>query len=202
MMFPRLIVLSLAALSAFSVVQADDAIAPQIASCPPVKQVDNKGYHAEASCDRAHYNAYKDSLRRDYTYDSLKQEGGAMRVPSAKTVTCPLTPVNLHQQNARQGYDTTWIVDNTASTPVVLAYLLNGVEYSAVNSKITPPQADPEAILKPGEWKAVSTFEVRIFSILLYIYSVFYLYSLLRAPVSNPLYLLPLFTTGTCLSRP
>jgi hypothetical protein len=136
-------------------------------SCPPVKEVLNKGYHSDETCNRKYFNEYKDNVRRDHMYQSLKKDGGAVRVPNMKTVTCPVggQPVDLNQQGSRQGYDTTWFVENTASTPVVLAYLdmSNGIEYSAVDSSITPPTADPKAILKPGEWTAIWTHEGHVF---------------------------------------
>jgi hypothetical protein len=139
-------------------VQAQDA-------CPPVKDIVNKGYHADENCDRKYFNEYKENVRRDQMYQSLRKEGGALRVPNQKTVTCPTEPVNLIQTGSRHGYDTTWIVENTASVAVVLCWVnpTTGKEYSALDGNITPPTADPRAILKPGEWKAVWTHEGHVF---------------------------------------
>ena len=56
-----------------------------------------------------------------------------------------------------------WIVQNEGTSPIVLAWVKDGMEYSAVNRKIAPPQADPEAILAPGSWYAVHAFDGEIF---------------------------------------
>merc|ERR1712125_136565 len=41
----------------------------------------------------------------------------------------------------------------------------DGVEYSAYNAKITPPNLDPEAIIQPGRWKAFVTYEGHAFNV-------------------------------------
>jgi hypothetical protein len=146
-------------------------------ACPPVKDVVNRGYHADNMCNRQYFNTYKETVRRDQIYQSLRQEGGSLRVPNVKTITCPSTnhnnnhgeggaPVDtLIQKGSRQGYDTTWFVENTSSVAVVLCWIdpVTGQEYSAVDSSIAPPVRDPRAILKPGEWKAVWTYEGHVF---------------------------------------
>jgi hypothetical protein len=150
------------ALTTATAVRAQDA-----GACPPIKDIVNKGYHADATCNREYFNEYKENVRRDQMYQSLRKEGGAVRVPNVKTVTCPSNgdPVNMIQTGSRQGYDTTWFVENTASVAVVLCWVdpVTGKEYSAVDSRIAPPVKDPKAILKPGEWKAVWTHEGHVF---------------------------------------
>jgi hypothetical protein len=140
------------------------------AVCPPIQRILNKGYHDDDMCNVQYFNEYKENVRRDITFQSLKSEGGAARVPNAKTVTCPQgEPVVMHEQGGskatRQGYDTTWFVENTASVAVVLIWVDpdTNQEFSAVDSSIAPPIADPRAILKPGEWKAVWTYEGHVF---------------------------------------
>jgi hypothetical protein len=61
------------------------------------------------------------------------------------------------------GLDTSWIVENTASSPVVLSFVKDGVERSAVQTSISPPEDDPKAILQPGEWKAINTYDGHVF---------------------------------------
>ena len=73
---------------------------------------------------------------------------------------CPTEPMHLERFH---GHDTKWIVENKASTPVVLAYVKDGVEYSAMDPSITPPQNDPKAYLQPGKWEAINTFEGHVF---------------------------------------
>jgi hypothetical protein len=86
-------------------------------------------------------------------------------VPNSKTVTCPLEVVDLKGESSQQGhgFDTMWIVENTSAEPIVLSYLKDGVEYSATNTKITPPHLDPDAILAPGKWRAIMAFDGHVF---------------------------------------
>jgi hypothetical protein len=120
-------------------------------------------YHDDSQCNRAAYNQFKASLGRHLAYQSFKAVGGVRTVPNQKTVTCPLggARVNLKDENAPDdGLDTIWFVENRASTPVVVAYVTpDGHEVSAKNPKIVPAVADPSAILAPGAWMAVYTFE-------------------------------------------
>jgi hypothetical protein len=135
------------------------------AACPAIKEILDKGYHSEDMCDREFFNQYKENVRRDKRYEQLKQEGGVQRVPNVKTITCPTGPVKMVSAEHKQGYDTTWFVENTAQTAVVLCWVdpATGKEYSAVDGSIAPPVKDPQAILKPGEWKAVWTHEGHVF---------------------------------------
>jgi hypothetical protein len=66
---------------------------------------------------------------------------------------------DLNDPTHETGYDTSVIIENKATTPVVLVFIHRGREVSAMNTKIAPPQADPSSILQPGEWKHVHTFE-------------------------------------------
>ena len=114
-------------------------------------------------------NVFKKNLGRSHTVARLQKEGGAEGIPNEKTVFCPtqVQPLTL-QEGQTTGFDTTWLVENTASVPVVVAYVHpdDGLEYSAMNSKISPPQADPAAILQPGEWKSVfSVWQGHVFHV-------------------------------------
>jgi hypothetical protein len=61
-------------------------------------------------------------------------------------------------------------MENTASMPVVVAYMLqqpDGTfkEVSAFDSNISPPNHDPKAILQPGQWKSLHTHEGHVFHV-------------------------------------
>merc|ERR1712232_1531774 len=114
--------------------------------------------------DRATQNAFRDSLNRAYMYRRLTPTG-VRRVPSEKTIRCPEQVQDLSEEDALLGFDTTWLVENTASAPIVVSWVKDGVEYSAYNAKITPPNLDPEAIIQPGRWKAFMTYEGHAFNV-------------------------------------
>lgn len=119
-------------------------------------------YHT--SCDRSAYTEFKNSLGRHLRYNHFKQTGEHALIPEQKTVVCPLSVGSLQRPSQVTGYDTSFIVENKASTPVVLAFVdENGIERSAVNPKIAPPQADPDAIMAPGTWRPIHTFEGHVF---------------------------------------
>jgi len=110
-------------------------------------------FHSDETCNRLGYDLYKRNLGKSYKYERFKLTKEHNLVPNQKTLVCPAVVNDLTNYEAPVGYDTNWIVENTASKPVVLAYLQDGVERSAVNPTISPPHDDPNAILKPGEWK-------------------------------------------------
>ena len=121
-------------------------------------------FHSDDVCERRSFNAFKDSLNRHAKYLSLKENGRHLQVPDAKTVSCPAVVQPLMVPGQQVGYDTAWIVENTASTPVVLSYIAaDGTEKSALDSTVSPPEADPDAILPPGAWRAVQTFDGHVF---------------------------------------
>lgn len=119
-------------------------------------------YHADSTCDRATYNAYKCSLNRHLKYAAFKAQGGIVNVPSEKTVKCPAAGarVELQEEQSQTGMDTVWFVENQASTPIVVAYVnQQGLEVSVKNPKISPAVADPQAHVAPGAWMAVYATE-------------------------------------------
>jgi hypothetical protein len=71
---------------------------------------------------------------------------------------------NLENPSAIKGFDTTWIVENTASTPVVVSWVVDGVEWSPFKPDVKPMD-DPNAILKPGDFAAVPTFESFVYHV-------------------------------------
>jgi hypothetical protein len=90
---------------------------------------------------------------------------GVRRVPNEKTVYCPEQVQELSREDALVGFDAVWLVENSATSPVSVGWVRDGVEYSAYDSKITPPHRDPGAILQPGQWKSFLTFEGHVFHV-------------------------------------
>ena len=120
-------------------------------------------YHDNRVCNRDAYNVYKANVGRYDRLQSYKKVGGVSTVPNQKTITCPVNGGRVSMKDAHTpnvGLDTVWVVENHASTPVVVSYVnAQGVEVSARNPKISPATADPTAILKPNAWMAVYAFE-------------------------------------------
>lgn len=137
--------------------------------------VDTRAYHNNGICNRAEFNMFKQSLNRGAKRAKLQAAGGAHHlVPDQKTVICP--PEEETATNdllpppgkvTMTGFDTVWMVENRASRPIVVAYVnqQNGLEYSAVNSHITPATEDPQTILQPMEWKPIFTYEGHVFHV-------------------------------------
>lgn len=149
-------------------IKEQDAIAGMDPNCPTVKHYTAE-YHMDTVCDRASQNMYKDNLDRHAVRTRLL-ETGTRNVPSEKTSFCPQNVQALVSEDSVTGFDTSWIVENTASTPVVIAYMLQKedgsfAEVSAFDIKISPPNHDPKAIMKPGEWKSLMTHEGHVFHV-------------------------------------
>jgi hypothetical protein len=88
------------------------------------------------------------------------------KIPDQKTIFCPAVPQDLYADRPHYGIRTRFVIKNTASEPVVVAYVdENGAEYSAANYRITPPLADPEAILEPGVTKVFAVNEGHVFHV-------------------------------------
>jgi len=121
-------------------------------------------YHVDSACDRAAYNRFRDGFNRGASHRRLKSTG-VRRVPGQKTVVCPTQVADLSHEDALTGFDTVWNMENSASTPVVVAFVKDGVEYSAMNAKITPPNLDPKAILQPGQHRSFVTYESHVFHV-------------------------------------
>jgi hypothetical protein len=172
MMFSSKVVVSFLAFAAFAnarfFVREDEVTAGMDPSCPTVRHY-TAPYHEDSACDRAQHNQYKQTLDQRGIYNRL-QVVGPDRVPSQHTGFCPQTVTALTNKEAQTGFNTVWIVENTASTPVVLGYMMEQAdgtykEVSAFDSNISPPNHDPKAILQPEEWKSVSTTEGHVFHV-------------------------------------
>jgi hypothetical protein len=147
-------------------------------TCPTQSvDIDNDKYH---HCHRVIVsdNAKEKARNRHELYLYLQQFGTIRHVPNIQSIVCPLQQqqpqpsndaVNNNNNNRifedNIGLDTTWVVENRASTPIVLSHIDDetGLEVSAVNGFIYPAIRDPDSILQPGEWISINTYEGHIF---------------------------------------
>lgn len=122
-------------------------------------------YHNPDVCLRKPSRPQQGHQDRRMIYKALTEGGtGATLVPNTQTVTCPLEVQSLENPSATRGFDTTWIVENTSSAPVVVSWVVNGIEYSPFESDKSAMD-DPRAILKPGDWTSVPTFESFVYHV-------------------------------------
>jgi hypothetical protein len=142
-----------------SSVAEDDAQTLALPPCRYMTPDTVPKYHTDDKCDRTAHNSIEKRLLRDSRYKELLKTG-ISHVPDQLTVTCPEQPVHL---TPAYGHDIKWIVENKSSGDAVVLFVKDGVEYSAFDASITPPQADPNAVLKPGDWMGVDTFEGHVF---------------------------------------
>ena len=149
-------------------VKEEDVTKGMDPTCPTVSHY-TAVYHENGVCNRAQQNLYKETLNRAAIQTKLQKQG-TNQVPSEQTSFCPQTVSALTVEGSTHGFDTVWLIENTASTPVVVAHMLaqaDGTfkEVSAFDSKISPPHHDPKAILKPEEWKSLQTYEGHVFHV-------------------------------------
>ena len=147
--------------------------ANQAASCPAtllndVSQFYHR-YHASNACgeENPHVTAALEHERYErFQYLNDPDHGFHQKVPDTKTIVCPAQPESLHAPNSVAGLKTAWMVENTASTSVVLTWVdtTTGQEYSAAHGK-TPPQSDQASILQPGEHTVVYGYEGHVFHV-------------------------------------
>lgn len=132
------------------------------AMCPSAKL---PKYHEEEVCITRPARPEKGHVERPEIYKRLKESGtGATLVPNQQTIVCPMEVANLENPSAIKGFDTTWIVENTASTSVVVSWVVDGVDWSPFHPDVKPMD-DPNAILKPGEFLSVPTFESFVYHV-------------------------------------
>lgn len=125
---------------------------------------DGKGnvpkFHVDSSCDRKAHNHHSNRVLRSNRYYAMLQTG-INHIPDERTATCPQQVEDWEVND--YGHDTKLLFDNEASSPVVLIWVNKGIEYSAIDSKITPPQNDPKAIVQPGQWASVEGYEGHVY---------------------------------------
>lgn len=148
--------------------------------CPRKMEFKAK-YHSPEACAQKPSRPARGSHDRGDTYRRLIAGGkGASMVPDAKTVTCPVGSVASLEAGGgegvegtgsaaaniafEKGFDTTWIVENTSTKPVMLAWVVGGVEFSPFAPDVKAVD-DPRAILSPGDWTSVPTFESFVYHV-------------------------------------
>lgn len=114
---------------------------------PPISH-----FHNREVCETRPVRMNKGHVERKSIYDQLLNAGmGATLVPNQYTTVCPMEVESLENPSAVKGFDTTWIVENTGSKPAVVAWVVDGVEWSPYNPDIKAVD-DPKARVAPGEW--------------------------------------------------
>jgi len=133
--------------------------------CPINEQLHMK-YHAPDICQSKPSRPMVGHDERGLIYAKLLAGGvGAALVPETQTIFCPIDkPVSLEEPLSVKGFDTTWIVENTSENAVLLAWVVNGVEFSPFLPDV-PPMNDPKAMLLPGDWISVPTFESFVYHV-------------------------------------
>jgi hypothetical protein len=122
-------------------------------------------YHNPDACLKKPSRPLQGHPDRAETYKRLTSGGhGATLVPNQQTVVCPMEVQSLENPSADKGFDTTWIVENTSKNTVVVSWVVNGIEYSPFDADMKAMD-DPNAILKPGEWISVPTFESFVYHV-------------------------------------
>ena len=132
---------------------------PNLPGCNSMDEAFNNipKYHLDTACDRQNHNSIEQRSIRSGRYHAMLQSGGVDHIPDEQTAYCPELVENWEIDD--YGHDTKLLIENQATTPVVVIWVNKGMEYSAMNSRMTPPQSDPTAILQPGEWASIHTFE-------------------------------------------
>jgi len=133
-----------------------------VPSCPGPKL---KHYHDEEVCMTRPVRKNLGHDERNAIYKALKESGtGASLVPNQQTVVCPLEVQSLENPSAIKGLDTTWIVENTGTKAVIVAWVVNGIEWSPYEPDLKAID-DPKAMVQPGEWLNVPTFDSFIYHV-------------------------------------
>jgi hypothetical protein len=133
-------------------------------SCPRMTEATVPKYHQ--TCNREAQNSNHRRRQRIAQHELLEQRGAYPLIPTQRTIVCPIEPIDLSSSSGGiVGQDSRWIVENASSGRVVVAFVKNGMEYSATNPSLTPPQRDVDAILQPGEFKVIHTFEGHVFHV-------------------------------------
>eukprot|EP00550_Attheya_septentrionalis_P013140 CAMPEP_0198303680 /NCGR_PEP_ID=MMETSP1449-20131203/57010_1 /TAXON_ID=420275 /ORGANISM="Attheya septentrionalis, Strain CCMP2084" /LENGTH=708 /DNA_ID=CAMNT_0044006183 /DNA_START=140 /DNA_END=2265 /DNA_ORIENTATION=- len=94
----------------------------------------------------------------------------SMKIPREQTLFCP--PITTHEAllldqeiSVMVGYKERWILKNEATKPVSVSFWDQEERklVSAFNPDISPAHHDQEAIVYPGEWNAISTWQGHVF---------------------------------------
>ena len=132
-----------------AVLEAAKSASANFPSCP--KDVVFQKYHQPEACLSKPNRPPEGHPSRHLIYQRLLMGGtGASLVPNEETRLCPIGETEtLESPTAIQGFDTTWIVENTSSKVAVVAWVVNGVEVSPFEPGLSPMD-DPKCLLQPG----------------------------------------------------
>lgn len=159
--------------STTTVAAENNVIEDDTPSCPTIEPIIEK-YHYDTTCNKIEQNIYKRNMGRYETWQKLKSLGGPINahIPDEKTIYCPETGTFqslTSSQTTTIGFDTSWIVENTATIPVVIGFVKtidNDPFFSTLtqivspfNHAVSPPQIDTRSILQPGQFTSIMTQE-------------------------------------------
>ncbi len=156
-------------------------------------------YHLDSTCDRSWHNSREHRVKRyqEIMLQLSQQQQQQQQVvidalhtiptPTAlyapnqvlieETISCPngalqdLWRVAGERHVLSLGLPTKWIVENTASSAVVVALVTSSSQtispllVSAAHFIVSPPQRDVDAVLQPGEWKSYDVLEGQVFHV-------------------------------------
>ena len=131
-----------------AVLEAAKTASASFPSCPSGVL---KKYHHPEACLSKPSRPNGGDVTRNMTYKKLLNSGvGASLVPNEETRICPIhESESLESATAIQGFDTTWIVENTSTKVAVVAWVVKGVEVSPFEPNLSPMD-DPKCLLQPG----------------------------------------------------
>ena len=135
----------------------------------PGSRVIEQTYHAPEQCSTHNKRPSRpiggDGTRHT-TYQRLKSSGvGATRVPNQHTVTCPGSNVqSLENEDADVGFDTSWLLENTRTLPVIVARMIRGIPWSPYTDDRLALE-DPMALIEPKEWISIPTYESYVYHV-------------------------------------
>ncbi len=142
-------------MDAKALLEAAKTASASFPKCPRDKF--NAIYHHPQACLNKPTRPPEGDVSRLSIYQKLKNSGvGASLVPNEMSITCPMHETeSLESPTAIQGFDTTWIVENTSTKTTLISWVVNGAEVSPFEPGLAPMD-DPKCLLKPG---GVCTFD-------------------------------------------
>ena len=132
-----------------AILEAAKTASASFPSCP--RENFSAKYHHPQACLSKPTRPPGGDVSRHSIYQKLMNSGvGASLVPEETTITCPMHETeSLESPTAIQGFDTTWIVENTSAKTTLISWVVNGAEVSPFEPGLAPMD-DPKCLLKPG----------------------------------------------------
>ncbi|CAB9520217.1 expressed unknown protein [Seminavis robusta] len=156
-------------LSAFAIVFTRAEPSQTVACRSNPEEMDRfyQKYHDPRLCERLGGSSFAEEIKHDrqVSFERLRHTKTHPKVPDQQTVVCPTNVQPLALPGQAMGMKTVWMVQNTASVPVVLSWVAPDTlrEFSAMDASIAPPQADPNAIVPPGSGAILYGYEGHVF---------------------------------------